>query len=103
MSRKRHMEPPMRQIRGSELPPVESPMGREEVVREAYRIVRLVESRGLPKGARLVVVVTGEDGEWVGVSSNKPNDDVVAILESALHGADLKYHDLAIEVPAENH
>jgi hypothetical protein len=41
----------------------------------------------LPDGAQLVVVVTDEEGEWCGVSSNVGNERTAAILASALAGA----------------
>lgn len=60
-------------------------MKREETIAKAQSIATAAK---LPKGARIVVVVTGEDGAWVGVGSNTSNADVEAILRSALYGAD---------------
>ncbi len=41
----------------------------------------------LPDGAQIVMVVTGEEGEWCGVACNVADERTVAILASALAGA----------------
>ena len=43
-------------------------------------------------GSRVVVVVTDESGDWVGVGSNTTFEDVLAILRCALAGDDLLFH-----------
>ena len=68
-------------------------MTREKLIRLAEDILRMastkiLSSKRVPYGVRLVVVLTDANGEWVGVSSNTNPMDVKAILTAALHGAD---------------
>ncbi len=83
-------------------------MTRDQCIAAARAIVRNAIDTQLPVGARTVVivaVVTGADGEWLGVdakpygvAANAVVPDVQAILRCALHGADIKYHDDAIDM-----
>lgn len=66
-------------------------MSRDEAVALARRIH--TDGEGLlPDDGQLVVVVTDAAGAWVGVASSTPHVRTLAILDSALHGADYKSH-----------
>jgi hypothetical protein len=71
-------------------------MNRDQAVAAAKRVERNGR-RHLPKGARLVVVVTGEDGAFVGVSHNTTLDDCEQILTCALKGEDFELHHKVID------
>lgn len=82
---------------------------RDQLVAGAQRLVDIAEGGGrtgwcefighcpaesaiLPKGDRVVVVVTDELGKFVGVAANTPDADVRAILAAALAGAERREH-----------
>jgi hypothetical protein len=46
----------------------------------------------LPSGFQIAVVVTDENGDWVGVSSSADDDYTARLLTAALDGADLRKH-----------
>lgn len=67
---------------------------REDVIAAANAVVENALPH-LTRGSRVVVVVTREDGEFVGVSSNTTHGDVVDILHSALHGGNFRFREAA--------
>lgn len=64
---------------------------RQELAAIAQTTADIIESREHAKG-RVVVVVTTESGEWVGVGANTDFADVQKILRCALEGDELQFH-----------
>ena len=76
------------------------PMSRKEATALARRICNEGEALA-PRGAEVVVVVTDTAGEWVGVAATTPHRRTLAILDSALHGADYQSHAQVIDMETE--
>lgn len=55
---------------------------------------QLAETHDRGDGLRVVVVVTDESGDFVGVGMNTAGDDADRILRCAVAGEDLQFHDV---------
>lgn len=64
---------------------------REELVEIAQQ---LADTHQRSDGLRVVVVVTDESGDFVGVGMNTAGDDADRILRCAVAGEGLEYHDV---------
>jgi hypothetical protein len=76
-------------------------VSRERLVEIAQRVATRAERESVPRGGRIVVIVTDEAGSFVGVGSNTNNKDVENILRAALFGADRRDHPNAIDTVGE--
>ncbi len=66
-------------------------MSRDRATQLARRICNEGETM-TPLGAQVVVAVTDEFGEWVGVAATVPHSRTLDILNAALNGADYRRH-----------
>ncbi len=76
------------------------PMSRDDATALAKRICAAGEGL-VPVDGEVVVVVTDAHGTWVGVAANTRHPRTLAILNSALNGADYKSHAVVIDMVSD--